>query len=191
MPDVRARVRTYAAAVAMAVAAASAATTADALPGQSIAGFERWSAGKATLRGIARAKDEMSGLPAFDLRMSDHGIAWIFHASSDGRFVRSETLSIGSNGTATNEEIRHDGRGYGFTFWKALYGADVAADFRAAAPVFSSRPAAGQTPTTYYRGKRYGYVAAGTLTVETLAVFAADVAQAKKCAARASDCPGD
>jgi hypothetical protein len=187
----RSRIRTRAAALAMAVAAASATTAADALPGQSIAGFKQWSAGKPTLRGLAPTKDEMSGRPAFELTMSDHGVAWYFHASTNGSVVLIETLSVGTNGTTTNEAIRHDGRGYGFTFWKALYGAEVAADFLAATPVFSIPAAAGQTATTYYRGKRYGYITAGGLTVETPAHLAADVAEEKTCAAHPRACPGD
>jgi hypothetical protein len=178
-------------ALATAALAAVPASPARAVPAQSVAAFTAWSQSKPVLRGLKKSIDEMSARPAYNLTMSDHGIAWTFDAIVSAGTIAREALTVGSDGTATGDAIRHDGSGYGYTFWKSLYGSAVAADFRSSHAVFATRDSVNHTATTYYRGARFGYVSAGGLTIETPTEFAEDLAQARTCAAHPDRCPGD
>jgi hypothetical protein len=162
-----------------------------ATPGQSVPAFQQWAHEKTVLRGLAKTTEEMSGRPAYELTMSDRGVAWAFRATVVGTTIGRESLTVGSDGTATGDAIRHDGSGYGYTFWKTLYGQSVAKDFRDSRSVFSTRDDRNHTTTTYYLGARFGYVSAGGLTLETHAEFATELAQARICSARPDRCPGD
>ena len=185
------RVRYVPAVIAFAACCATA-TPAGAVPGQTISSFRTWSGQQKLLRGLTSTHDEMSGLPAFALTMSDHGIAWTFRALTDGKAVRSESLSVGSGGTDTGNAIRHDGSGYGFTFWSRVYGPAIAHDFRTSRAVFASTDAVNHEKIAYFRGSRFGYVAAnGELRVETLVAFAQEVATARVCAVHPDRCRGD
>jgi hypothetical protein len=162
---------------------------ATALPGQTIPAFKAWAAGQKLLAGLAPHKDELSGRPAFELQTTDRGISWRFSATSDGTTIRRESLAVGQVGKAPGTEpIRHDGHGYGFTFFATLYGRGVAADFQAAPLVASVKDPTNGRVTRYYRGHRYGYAETGGLVLETLAAFKSDLAQAQRCAKAPQSC---
>jgi hypothetical protein len=165
-------------------------TGAFALPGQSLAQFRGWTASRVPLRGLNAATDEMSGLPAFDLLTSDHGIVWHFHAATDGRTVRSEALGVGEGiAEPGTTPIRHDGVGYGFLFFRSLYGDAVASDFLTSQRVASVTDGRSRVSTSFYRGKRFGYeVAAGTITIASRSRVDADLALARKCNAAPDSC---
>jgi hypothetical protein len=167
----------------------TAAGPASALPGQSIGAFKAWAAERKLLAGLVTQRDELSGMPAFLLASSDHGISWRFIATSDGKTIRRESLAVSQAGKAPETEpIRHDGKGYGFTFFSSLYGNGVAADYHAAKLVAAVKDPTNGVVTHYYRGARYGYAESGSLVVETQAVFRADVALAQRCAKTPKDC---
>jgi hypothetical protein len=167
----------------------SAAGPASALPGQSIPAFKAWAAERKLLGGVVTQRDELSGLPAFLVASSDHGISWRFIATSDGKTIRRESIALSQVGKQPGTEpIRHDGKGYGFTFFSSLYGSGVAADYRAAKSVADVKDPTNGTVTHYYRGSRYGYAESGSLVVETQAMFRADVALAQRSAKSPKDC---
>ena len=161
-----------------------------ALPGQTIAAFTAWSAHQPLLRGIKRTTDEMSGWPSFSLTTADHGIAWSFDAHTDRRTIVSEGLGVSTAGGAPGTEpIRHDGAGYGFTFFRNLFGAAIANDYHSAPSVASFKDPTNGSVTTFYRGKRYGYsLANGYLTLETFLAFDRDIALMRKCTAKPDTC---
>jgi hypothetical protein len=162
---------------------------ASALPGQSIPAFKAWAAQRKLLAGLVTQRDELSGMPAFLVATSDHGISWRFIATSDGKTIRRESLAVGQVGKAPGTEpVRHDGKGYGFTFFSSLYGSSVAADYRAAKLVADVKDPTNGRVTHYYRGSRYGYAESGSLVVETQAMFRADLALAQRCAKSPNDC---
>jgi hypothetical protein len=164
------------------------ASPASAIPGQSIATFKSWAAHERVLSGIKPVKDELSGWPAFQLLSGDHGITWRFYALSDGSTMRRESLSVSAVGKEPGTaSIRHDGNGYGFVFFSALYGSDVANDFRHAALSATFKGANGAT-TRYYLGRRFGYVEAAGLVLETPAAFKIELAQAQRCAKKPNEC---
>lgn len=173
--------------VAFVIAAQSAAV---AEPGQSIGDFKAWAAQRKALAGIARTRDELSGQPSFSVRTSDHGITWRFAAQTDGKSVVREYLAVSAVGKDPGTApIAHDGSGYGFTFFSALYGPDVAADFKGAKLVATIVDPTNRTTSRYYRGGFFGYtVARGTLTIADHAVFARDVALAQRCAKSPQSC---
>jgi hypothetical protein len=163
--------------------------TALALPGQSIAAFKSWASGKKLLAGIRSQPDEMSGDPAFVLTTADRGIAWRFYATTDGKAIERETIAVSTvGGEPGSAPIRHDGKGYGFTFFASLYGASVAADFRAAHSVGSVKDPTNGQATQYYVGNRYGYTVAKSVTVETLFAVKSDMALAQRCAKAPQNC---
>ncbi len=167
----------------------TAAGPASALPGQSIHAFKAWAAQRKLLAGLVTQRDELSGMPAFAVAGSDHGISWRFIATSDGKTIRRESLAVSQVGKqAGTEPIRHDGTGYGFTFFSSLYGNGVAADYRSASLAASVKDPTNGRVTHYYRGTRYGYAESGSLVVETLAMFRADMALAQRCAKTPEDC---
>ena len=174
-------------AVAFVVAAQSAAA---ALPGQSIAAFKAWAAQKKVLAGIVSVRDELSGQPSFNVLTGDHGITWRFAAQIDGKSVVREYLAVSAVGKEPGTApIAHDGAGYGFTFFSALYGPAVAADFKAAKLVATVVDPTNRTASRYYRGARFGFtITRGTLAVATHAVFARDVALAQRCAKSPHSC---
>ncbi len=161
-----------------------------ALPGQSIAQFNVWSAQRPLLRGLQRTTDEMSGWPSFTLITADHGIAWRFIAHTNRRSVVSESLAVSAvGGEPGTEPIRQDGSGYGFTFLTSFYSAAVADDYRGAGRVATFTDSATKAVTVYSRGRRYGYVSAGgSLSIETFAEFSADLAQMRICTAHPERC---
>ncbi len=162
---------------------------ASALPGQTLQQFHAWASSRKLLAGIAQRRDEMSGDPAFGLETSDRGIAWTFYATTDGSHVRRESLSVGNPGKpAGSAHIRHDGGGYGFTFFASLYGQAVAHDFLAAKRVASIRDRSDGTLTEFYKGKRYGYSTHGGIIIETLSAFGVNLAQAQRCATSPEQC---
>lgn len=123
---------------------------ASALPGQTLQQFHAWASSRKLLAGIAQRRDEMSGDPAFGLETSDRGIAWTFYATTDGSHVRRESLSLGNPGKPPGSAaIRHDGSGYGFTFFTSLYGQAVAHDFLVATRVASIRDRSNGTVTEF------------------------------------------
>jgi hypothetical protein len=174
-------------ALALVVAAPSAAA---AFPGLSLSDFKDWAAQKKVLAGMVRVRDELSGQPSFRLLTSDHGIAWRFTAQSDGKQIVREYLAVSAVGKEPGTApIAHDGAGYGFTFFKALYGSGTASDFKAARLVATVLDRSDNTSSRYYRGALFGYTATrGTLTIATLPVFARDVALAQRCAKAPDSC---
>jgi hypothetical protein len=162
---------------------------ASALPGQTFQQLRTWASARKLLAGIAQRRDEMSGDPAFALETSDHGIAWTFYATTDGSHVRRESLSVGNPGKpAGSAAIRHDGSGYGYTFFASLYGQAAAHDFLTSKRVASIRDRSNGTLTEFYRGQRYGYSTNGGIIIETLSAFATDLSQAQRCAKSPEQC---
>jgi hypothetical protein len=175
--------------VACVLAFAACVCRAQALPGQTFHEFRAWASQKVLLAGIAQHPDEMTGEPAFSVDTSDHGIAWIFYASTDGTHVRRESLAVGNPGKAVGSAtIRHDGTGYGFAFFASLYGQAIAHDFRASKQVAEIRDPADGVVMRYYLGSRYGYIARGGIVVETPKAFQVDLTQARRCARSPQDC---
>ncbi|MEO7202544.1 MAG: hypothetical protein ABI431_06915 [Candidatus Tumulicola sp.] len=175
--------------VAGLLAFAACVAPANALPGQTLQQFHAWASTRKLLAGIAQRRDEMSGDPAFALETSDRGIAWTFYATTDGTHIRRESLSVGNPGKPPGSAaIRHDGNGYGYTFFATLYGQAVAHDFLAAKRVASIRDRSDGTVTEFYRGKRYGYSTSGGIVVETISAFGVDLAQAQLCAKSPEQC---
>jgi hypothetical protein len=167
---------------------------ASALPGQTLPAFRVWARGIVLLRGIQPYTDELSGQPAFQLTQSDHGINWHFTAWSLRGQIYQEYLGVGEGtGTPGSLRIRHDGTGYGFVFFKSLYGSGVASDFLAAKLVGTAvdrsvRPANTQS---FYRGSRFGYelgTNGGGVSVVALFRLPGDLAQARRCDARPERC---
>ncbi len=159
-------------------------------PGQSLAQFSSWAARRDFLRGMGRAMDELSGQAAFDVLAADHGIVWHFHARTNGRTIRAESLEIGQSPAQPGSmPIRHDGTGYGIVFFRALYGKSIAADYLAAARVASITDRDSHVRSVFYRGKRFGYeVAGGALTITTRAGAAADRALLQRCTLTPNAC---
>ena len=174
----------------IAAACALMAVPVGAKPGQTLAQFETWSAQRPLLRGVARTKDETSGWPAFDLSTADHGVAWHFHAATNGAIVRSEELGIASGpGDPGTTPISHAGTGYGFTFFRSFYGSEIARDFLAAPRIAVVADPQSHVTTTFYRGNRFGYeVSGGFVTIATLRVMAQDLAQMRTCIAHPGTC---
>lgn len=56
----------------------AAAGPASALPGQSIHAFKAWAAQRKLLAGLVTQRDELSGMPAFAVAGSDHGIVALY-----------------------------------------------------------------------------------------------------------------
>ena len=185
-----ANVRPYLLVAVTVFMAASIPMCASALPGQSIDGFKTWSAHQKLLRGIEQKTDEMSGWPRFELLTADHGISWNVTVQTDNINIRSEALGVSTAGGAPGSEpIRKDGSGYGFGFFRSLYGPAIAADYKAAKQVAFFKDPTNGTTATYYRGKLYGYdVTNGYLTLETMRAMTQDIAQMKRCAATPANC---
>jgi hypothetical protein len=160
-----------------------------AVPGQTIPEFKTWAKARPLLITIAPRRDEMSGFPAFAVDTSDHGVDWTFYATTDGTRLVRERLAVGAPG-ATNgaSPIQHDGHGYGFTFFSAVYGNAVAQDFLSAKPIASIVDPTNKVVTRYYRGKRYGYATSSLIVVETHTAFDIDLTQARKCAKTPQNC---
>jgi hypothetical protein len=174
------------------LAAALVPAAARALPGQTVVQFTTWAAQRPLLRGIQRGTDEMSGWPSFSLLTADHGVAWSVTVHADGTAIRAESLGVSDAGGAPGSEpVRHDGAGYGFTFFRSLYGNGnvIANDFRTAHLAASFTDPASKGTTQFYRGALYGYqTSSGYVTVETLRAFAQDLAEMRRCTARPGDC---
>ena len=133
----------------------------------------------------------MSGLPQFRLQTADRGIAWTFDAATDARgTIRSERLAVSdAGGAAGSAPISHSGSGYGYVFFRSLYGEAIARDYHASHRVASFSDSTNHTVTSFYRGVRYGYTAsAGFLTIETLSAMMQDVAQMRVCTAHPERC---
>jgi hypothetical protein len=176
--------------VAVALAIAAATAKSPALPGQSIVQFKTWAGAKKLLAGIVPVKDELSGATAFRVQTTDHGITWRFYASGNGTTIERESVSVSQIGKEPGSDpIRHDGEGYGFQFFKALYGSDIAADFRSAHSIAAVKDLANGQITQYFAGRHFGYaLTGGSVTVETLAALQKDRALAKRCAASPQSC---
>lgn len=161
-----------------------------ALPGQTLAQFLTWSNGVHLLHGVARYTDELSGQPAFKLDTADHGIDWHFVAYSLQGRIYEESLRVGQDAGGALP-VRHNGSGYGFTFFRSLYGPAVASDFRSSHLLgtvtdATSRP---PTPEAFYRGSRFGYEVIGDgILVVDLARLVPDLRQARTCAAHPERC---
>jgi hypothetical protein len=183
------RVRGFAAVFALACIAMEA-VPARALPGQSIAVFKTWAAGKKLLAGLTPGRDELSARPSFTLLTSDHGIAWRFDARTDGTAIVHESLAVGDVGKAPGTaQIRHDGSGYGFAFLQSLYGRAVAADYKEAHLVATVVDPTNRLATRFFRGARYGYETTnGTLVLATQTALQRDIALARRCAKSPSSC---
>jgi hypothetical protein len=173
-----------------AIAVASIPLAATAVPGQTLAQFTAWKAQQPLLRGMTRTTDEMSGRPDFSLLTADHGIAWSMNVKTDGATVTSETLAVSTpGGEPGSEPIHPSGAGYGFSFFRSLYGAALADDLRNAKPAASFIDPTNKSTTTFVRGQRFGYtIASGYITVSTFAAFDAAVALMRRCAARPESC---
>ena len=184
------KLRPYLLALATLLVLAGIPLGASALPGQTLAAFAVWSAHQPLLRGLKRSTDEMSGWPSFSLLTADHGIAWRMDAHTDNRSIVSEGLGVSTAGGAPGTEpIRHDGAGYGFVFFRSLYGPAIANDYRDAPSVASFKDPSNGSVTTFYRGKRYGYSSAnGFLTLETQLAFDRDLALMRRCTAKPQTC---
>jgi hypothetical protein len=161
-----------------------------AIPAQTLPAFRRWCAWHVVLRGIAQSTDELSRRPSFDLLAADHGIVWHFDARTNGYSIESETLAIGEgNGQPGSFPIRHNGIGYGFAFFRNLYGSSVASDFTSSRLTQSIADSQSRIVTQFYRGARFGYeVANGAVTVATHAVVERDRALLAKCKTHPTDC---
>jgi hypothetical protein len=161
-----------------------------ALPGQTLGAFATWRAHQPLLRGMTRSTDELSGRPAFNLLTADHGIAWSVAVATDGTAIASETLGVSTaGGEPGSEPVRQSGSGYGFTFFRSLYGAAIADDFRSAKRSAQFTDPANKTVTTYLRGRRYGYtISGGYITLSTFAAYDAAVALMRRCTARPESC---
>jgi hypothetical protein len=169
------------------------AAPASALPGQTIAAFKSWTQSKSLVRNVEKKTAEMSGLPYFNVTNADHGIAWEFTANTDGKIVTDESLGVSeAGGDVGSAPIHHDGTGYGFTFFKSLYGAATAADFKSSklvAKIIDKTDA--KNVTYFWRGKTYGYSTATNgkyLSVYSLSSFAKTLALAQRCNAHPNDC---
>ena len=177
-------------AVLIGIAAASLPLRATALPGQSLPAFATWRAHQPLLRGMTRNVDELSGRPAFTLLTADHGIAWSVAVATDGTAITSETLGVSTaGGEPGSEPVRQSGAGYGFTFFRTLYGAAIADDFHTAQRTATFTDPANKIVTTYVRGRRYGYtISAGFITLSTFAAYDAEIALTRRCSAHPDSC---
>ncbi len=163
---------------------------AGALPAQSLAEFAAWSAHRPLLAGLERKSDELSGTPMFALTTADHGIAWSFDAHSNAGAITWEQLAVSRpGGKIGSEPIRHDGSGYGFVFFRALYGRTIADDFRTSRRVAAFTQPEQHAVKTFYRGNRYGYsTMSGFMRIETLPILATDIALERRCSAEPEAC---
>jgi hypothetical protein len=160
-----------------------------AIPNQTIPEFKAWAKTRPLLATIAPRRDEMSGFPAFAVDTADHGVDWTFYATTDGKHIVRERLAVGEPGSTNGASaIRHDGQGYGLTFFRAVYGNAIAQDYLAAKLVASVTDPTDKVTTRFYRGKRFGYAASTMIVVETYSAFDIDLALARKCSKSPQDC---
>jgi hypothetical protein len=155
-----------------------------ALPGQTSAQFRAWAGKIVEFRNIEHGTDELSGWPDYHILSADHGVAWDFRALEDGRgAIREERFSMTVGpGDIGNTPVRHDGTGYGYTFFSTVMGSAVASDFRHAKLVapFPKKPG----DPRYYRGAKYGWIDYGgkMLALDTPKWFDTAIATAEHCA---------
>lgn len=144
------------AAAAALVLALSSPAIAPAMPGQSVGDFRTWAKANSALRGLAQKMNEMTADPYFSATFRTHdGIAAMFTANVGGNNkIFTEDVYVDTN--SETYDIQHH-LDTAFALVLAVYGDDVASDYRHAAPVGHWKLYGVTTTTALFRGKRFGY----------------------------------
>jgi hypothetical protein len=156
--------------IAAALLALVAIAPASAMPGQSLDDFDRWSRGVTDLHGLT-AQSGLDGAISYTASFKAGITTAEFRAVSDPaqtHVVRESIVYAGPDDFRLDQHREIAAR-----LLSAVYGSTIADDFRSA-PVAAT--GYGDLPTVAYRGKLFGYEAAGErVTVRALADFDVDL----------------
>ena len=124
-------------------------------PGQTVAQFTSWAKANPALHGLQKKTNEMSALPYYSATFQGGSISGSFLANvGEGSKITDESVAL-ANSSDSYDILKH--LDVAASMLSAVYGADVASDFKNATKVGSWTLYQQTHPTALYRGKLYGY----------------------------------
>jgi hypothetical protein len=123
-------------------------------PGQTAAQFTTWAKANSALHDLQKKMSEMSGEPYYSATFKAGSVSGNFLANIGESKVVDESVAVANGGDSYNINKHLDTAA---ALLSAVYGADVAGDFKSATKVGAWTLYQQTQQTALYRGKLFGY----------------------------------